>query len=277
MQRVEAEEGYAQQRQAGCGGDRGGSCPSARRLLDLVVGRLTADFESAGLHFEHCYDESMTVVVRRGHPLCARRGLKLEDLAEMSWIVPTAESAYRHRLDAAFRQGGVEPPADIVESVSILTNSTLLQASDMLGVMPLNVARYYRKLGLLDLLSVVTHEVGHVLGLAHDCATADSSPADENGVPVPSCDVSDPAVTTATMFYRLDAGDLSKRDLAPNDIAGACALVEGFACVTETTGEFSAGCNAGGGAGPLGMLALLAIRQRRRGCGPCADARRRTC
>jgi DNA-binding transcriptional LysR family regulator len=123
--------------------------------LDLVVGRLTADFESAGLHFEHCYDESMTVVVRRGHPLCARRGLKLEDLAEMSWIVPTAESAYRHRLDAAFRQGGVEPPADVVESVSILTNSTLLQASDMLGVMPLNVARYYRKLGLLDLLSVV--------------------------------------------------------------------------------------------------------------------------
>lgn len=122
--------------------------------LDLVVGRLTADFDSAGLHFEHCYDEAMTVVVRRGHPLQGRRGLRLQDLAGEAWIVPTSQSAYRHRIDAAFRQGGVEPPAEVVESMSILTNSTLLQESDMLGVMPLNVARYYRKLGLLEPLDV---------------------------------------------------------------------------------------------------------------------------
>jgi DNA-binding transcriptional LysR family regulator len=122
--------------------------------LDLVVGRLTTDFESTGLHFEHCYDESMTLVVRRGHPLRRKRGLRLKNLAEASWIVPTTESAYRHRLDAAFRQDGVEPPGHVIESMSILTNATLLQESDMLGVMPLNVARYYRKLGLLDLLDV---------------------------------------------------------------------------------------------------------------------------
>jgi DNA-binding transcriptional LysR family regulator len=136
-------------------GTLGGLLPLLRRgHLDLVVGRLTADFDSAGLHFEHCYDESMTVVVRRGHPLRGKRGLRVRDLAGQAWIVPTQESAYRHRLDAAFRQDGVEPPADIIESMSILTNNALLQESDMLGVMPQNVARYYRKLGLLDLLDV---------------------------------------------------------------------------------------------------------------------------
>jgi hypothetical protein len=58
--------------------------------------------------------------------------------------VPTTESAYRHRLDAAFRQDGVEPPVHVIESMSNLTNATPLQEFDMLGVMPLNVARYYR-------------------------------------------------------------------------------------------------------------------------------------
>jgi DNA-binding transcriptional LysR family regulator len=122
--------------------------------LDLVVGRLTADFDGAGLHFEHCYDEAMTLVVRRGHPLCGQRGLRLPDLAAGAWIVPTSQSAYRHRMDAAFRQGGVEPPAEVIESMSILTNTALPQESDMVGVMPVNVARYYQALELLDVLDV---------------------------------------------------------------------------------------------------------------------------
>jgi DNA-binding transcriptional LysR family regulator len=122
--------------------------------LDLVVGRLTSDFASTGLQFEHCYDEPMTVVARRGHPLARRKRLQLADLAGAAWILPTPETAYRHRLDAAFRQGGVEPPANLVESMSILTNATLLQESDMLGVMPLNIARHYARAGALAVLRV---------------------------------------------------------------------------------------------------------------------------
>lgn len=122
--------------------------------LDLIVGRLTADFDSAGLHFELCYDEPMCVVVRSGHPLCEERSLHLAGLADRAWILPTPDTAFRQRVDAAFRQGGVEPPARLVESVSILTNKALLQGSDMLGVMPGNVARHYECAGELAVLAV---------------------------------------------------------------------------------------------------------------------------
>jgi DNA-binding transcriptional LysR family regulator len=122
--------------------------------LDVVVGRLTSDFATTGLHFEHCYDEAMAVVARRGHPLRGRRRVTLAELAHVSWILPAPEAAYRHRIDAAFRQGGVEPPAQLIESMSILTNTTLLQESDMLGVMPQNIARHYGKSGALAVLKV---------------------------------------------------------------------------------------------------------------------------
>lgn len=136
-------------------GTLGTLLPSLHRGdLDLVVGRLTADFDARGLHFEHCYDEPMTVVVRRGHPLCGRPQLRLADLAGEAWILPTPETAYRRRIDAAFRQEGVEPPTRLIESLSILTNKTLLQESDFIGVMPVNVARYYAGLGAVELLDV---------------------------------------------------------------------------------------------------------------------------
>jgi DNA-binding transcriptional LysR family regulator len=122
--------------------------------IDLVVGRLTSDFDSRDLRFEASFDEPMCVVVRAGHPLLRRKRVRLADLAGEAWILPAPDTAYRHRIDAAFRQAGVEPPARLVESVSILTNATLLQETDMLGVLPVNVARHYAARGALEILRV---------------------------------------------------------------------------------------------------------------------------
>ena len=129
--------------------------PALRRgELDLVVGRASSDVASEGLKFEAFYDEPMCVVARAGHPLDQRRTLKLAALAREQWIMPTPEAAYRRRLDAAFRQAGVEPPQRIVESLSILTNTMLVQETDMLAVMPVKVARHYVDLGAIRILPV---------------------------------------------------------------------------------------------------------------------------
>ena len=129
--------------------------PALRRgELDLVVGRVTSDVPSEGLEFEAFYNEPMTVVARVGHPLARRRALKLRALVDKSWIVPPPEAPYRRRLDAAFQQAGVAPPRHLVESVSVAVNKMLVQRSDMLGVMPRDVAREYAALGLLRVLPV---------------------------------------------------------------------------------------------------------------------------
>jgi hypothetical protein len=58
--------------------------------------------------------------------------------------------------------------------------------------------------GRVDLENTLVHEAGHFLGLAH-------SPDDP----------------TATMWACADAGETDKRDLAPDDVAGICAIFGG--------------------------------------------------
>jgi len=125
-----------------------------RGELDLVVGRVASDVASAGLKFEALYDEPMCVVARVGHPLGRKRGLKLAALAQEQWILPTPDAVYRRRLDEAFIEAGAAPPRRIIESLSILTNTMLVQHTDMLAVMPGRVAEHYVDLGEILILSV---------------------------------------------------------------------------------------------------------------------------
>jgi DNA-binding transcriptional LysR family regulator len=122
--------------------------------LDLVVGRAWTDFSGDGFRFEPFYSEPMRVVARVGHPLAGRGALQLQRLANWAWILPPPETAFRKRLDAAFREAGVEPPLSIVESLSILTNTMLVRETDTLAVLPSDVAAHYARSGVLRVLPV---------------------------------------------------------------------------------------------------------------------------
>lgn len=125
-----------------------------RGELDLVVGRLASVEVTEGLTFEAFYREPMRLVVRAGHPLAQQRKIKLRSLTDHFWLLPTADAAYRARLDTAFRRAGAEPPQRIVESRSVATNHTLLRETDMIGVVPDSLARQYAELGILCVLPI---------------------------------------------------------------------------------------------------------------------------
>jgi MYXO-CTERM domain-containing protein len=105
-----------------------------------------------------------------------------------------------------------------------------------------------------DIQNVLTHEVGHFLGMGHE-----------------------PAIPEATMYPYTPAGETSKRQLHPDDVAGVSALAaEMEQRVPDDDGKADAlgedplatGCSVGSGAGGtwLVLLPLLAgiIRRRRR-------------
>jgi DNA-binding transcriptional LysR family regulator len=108
--------------------------------LDLVIGRLPEYRERAGLVHEILYEEPVSIVVRKGHPLAQRRAIKLADLQSLEWILPPPETSLRRQLEQGFRAAGLELPLLSIESVSILANFTILRETDMVAALPRQVA-----------------------------------------------------------------------------------------------------------------------------------------
>jgi hypothetical protein len=123
--------------------------------------------------------------------------------------------------------------------------------------------------GKQDLQNALTHEMGHLIGLDHNCYTPGVDPArqiDNLGNPVPDCAGAPQAVVDATMYTKADPGDLSKRTLAPDDQQAVCDIYPAAQainyCPVPGAGQGGCSCHAGGnggGASDLGAAALAFV------------------
>jgi MYXO-CTERM domain-containing protein len=184
----------------------------------------------------------------------------------------------------AYAQVSKEPDGRIVEA-DIAINATspdILWANLDPGAPP-------AKNGQLrfDLQTVMTHEFGHLLGLAHTCVGSDStvggdgdSPPsgskDNLGQTIPVCtDPPDPTNATqaeAVMWYVIAQESFSNRVLKADDARGVCAIypptLNPPAC-TQNLPDDGCGCATGGSpvnrlmAVAVAGLALVARRRRR--------------
>jgi DNA-binding transcriptional LysR family regulator len=125
-----------------------------RGTLDFMIGRILERDGTSGLIYEELTEEPACAVVRNGHPLLESKALQLKDLAGQPWILPPQGSILRHRCDMMFRRAGLEPPANTVDTTALLLITSMLQQTDSLHVMPLEVAQYYASLNVLSILPI---------------------------------------------------------------------------------------------------------------------------
>lgn len=121
--------------------------------LDIAVARLFEHHDKSAFDFEPLGEEAICVVSRRGHPLTRKRNLQVKDLAGLSWCLPTGK-VIRHRFDMVFRSRGIDPPQNVVSTPSLPVTVSLLQHSDMVATVPIEVAEQYREHGMVDLVPV---------------------------------------------------------------------------------------------------------------------------
>lgn len=122
--------------------------------IDFVVGRLPEFRFRESLIQEPLYEEHTYPIVRSGHPLTKKKSLKLSDLTGWDWILQPPETTLRRQIEKAFYDEGLDPPRPAVQSVTMLTNRTLLLSSDMIGVWPFQVVSDDVARGVLTLLPV---------------------------------------------------------------------------------------------------------------------------
>ena len=121
--------------------------------LDVLVARPWEIGPESGVAYEQLIDERLVVAGRAGHPLAGQDGLTLRDLVDRPFALLPRDSPMRRVLAPLFREIGIEAPADLVETASILTIVALLGESDTLAVLPEDVARFYEGQGTLVRLS----------------------------------------------------------------------------------------------------------------------------
>ena len=125
-----------------------------RGSLDFMVGRIFEDQADPDLQYDELSDEPVCAVARVGHPLLTAQGLGLPDIATAAWILSPQGSVLRYRCDMMFRSAGLAPPANVVDTTALLLIISLLQQTDSLHVMPVEVARYYVSLNILSIVPV---------------------------------------------------------------------------------------------------------------------------
>ena len=122
--------------------------------LDIVVARLFAQHDKRELRYEVISEETVCAITRPGHPLLRAPALGLADLSGAGWIVPPAGSVLRHRFELAFQEQGVPVPVDLTETSALLFVTKMLQQSDMVAVVSIDVARYYAAHGIVAMLPI---------------------------------------------------------------------------------------------------------------------------
>ena len=121
--------------------------------IDIMVGRLPAE-QGSRFSFERLGEEAVCAVARAGHPLLAERGLDLSHLSGASWVVPPSGTALRCLFESSFRHSGLPCPNHLVETASPMVVTRLLVESDLVAILPRDVAAQYSACGLITELPV---------------------------------------------------------------------------------------------------------------------------
>jgi DNA-binding transcriptional LysR family regulator len=112
------------------------------RTIDLLLGRIPADFAEDDLRSETLFDDQVVVVVGRRSRWARARRLELTDLADAPWILPAAETLPGLLAADLFRAEGMKMPPTPITTLSIHLCCQLAAGGRFVTTMPRSVLRF---------------------------------------------------------------------------------------------------------------------------------------
>ena len=121
--------------------------------IDLMVGALRGDSADRDLAEERILDESLSVVVRAGHPLCNRGLVRWQDLLAFDWILPRRGTPTRDLFEQSVLRQGQRVPPHVVETSSLVMLRGMLLESNRVTILSRHQVLFEEQYGLLSVLA----------------------------------------------------------------------------------------------------------------------------
>jgi DNA-binding transcriptional LysR family regulator len=99
----------------------------------FVLSRLPAGHDSHAFHVMPARAESVSLMVRQGHPLLECQPVSLAEAASHEWVMQEAGSPIRQAVEGAFLAGSVEVPGNITNTSSLLVALAMLEQTDAIA------------------------------------------------------------------------------------------------------------------------------------------------
>jgi LysR family transcriptional regulator, regulator for genes of the gallate degradation pathway len=135
--------------------------------INLIVGALRSDDSEPYSIHEPLFEDTLSVVVRAGHPLLRHREIsELARLRDHEWVVPLTGTPSRKLFEHAFCVEAVEPPAAQLEANSPSIVRTLLLSSNRLALLSRRQIQHELRQGILVVVPVEVKLARRTIGIA---------------------------------------------------------------------------------------------------------------
>jgi len=98
--------------------------------IDLLVGALRDATKSLPIVEVPIFEDELSIVVRKGHPLETARQIDPVTLSNFDWITPRRETPGRKAFEQLFNSAGLQAPSQVIECGSLVAVRKLLLMSD---------------------------------------------------------------------------------------------------------------------------------------------------
>lgn len=111
--------------------------------LDFYIGRIPQDFDHGLFAAEPVGEEPVALVVREGHPLLRTGATTLDDCVGYDWVLQAPGGLLRHTVETHLLERGLELPARILSTSSMLMTLALISQSNAIAPVSRAVATFF--------------------------------------------------------------------------------------------------------------------------------------
>ena len=132
--------------------------------IDIGIGRMSDPDLMSGLNYELLFLESLTLVVRPGHPLL-QETVTLSRVMEWPVVVSPKGTVPRQNAETLLQSQGCKMPAGCIETLSASLSRQLTVDFDYVWFVPSGAVKDDLRRGVLSALPIATQGAGEPIGI----------------------------------------------------------------------------------------------------------------